>query len=176
MGVRMRTETNFAAFTGKQAFIKRFDRVVQETAEAVVRDTRQNTIAALTQDPGPVQYPIEWSSERQRRAFFATDGFGSGIPYQRTGRINDWAYRTSGEGGSVSIVIGNGAPYLKYVRGTMARRGFASAIQQMHRNTGWTAARPVVAERIDIAEREMRNRLAESLGALGDITQTRRNR
>jgi hypothetical protein len=30
--------------------------------------------------PGPVVYPIEWASERQRAAFFATNGFGHGIP------------------------------------------------------------------------------------------------
>lgn len=30
-------------------------------------------------------YPVTWDSEKQRRAFFATDGFGHGIPYNRTG-------------------------------------------------------------------------------------------
>jgi len=30
-------------------------------------------------------YPIQWDSEKQRRAYFATDGFGGGIPSQRTG-------------------------------------------------------------------------------------------
>ena len=32
----------------------------------------------------PVVYPIQWDTERQRRAFFATNGFGQGIPYKRT--------------------------------------------------------------------------------------------
>jgi hypothetical protein len=32
----------------------------------------------------PVTYPIQWDSERQKRAYFATNGFGAGIPYQRT--------------------------------------------------------------------------------------------
>ena len=36
-------------------------------------------------------YPINWDSEKQRRAFFATGGFGGGIPYVRTGRYeNAW--------------------------------------------------------------------------------------
>lgn len=34
----------------------------------------------------PISYPVQWDSEKQRRAFFATDGFGGGIPYQRKGR------------------------------------------------------------------------------------------
>lgn len=33
----------------------------------------------------PIQYPVNWDSEKQRRAFFATDGFGGGIPHQRSG-------------------------------------------------------------------------------------------
>jgi hypothetical protein len=37
-------------------------------------------------EPGqPISYPVKWDSERQRRAYFATDGFGHGIPYKRTG-------------------------------------------------------------------------------------------
>lgn len=36
-------------------------------------------------------YPINWASEKQRRAFFATDGFGRGIPTPRTdGLVNSW--------------------------------------------------------------------------------------
>ena len=32
-----------------------------------------------------VFHPIRWDSERQRKAYFATNGFGAGIPYVRTG-------------------------------------------------------------------------------------------
>jgi hypothetical protein len=35
----------------------------------------------------PIRYPVQWDSERQKRAFFATNGFGQGIPYQRTNRM-----------------------------------------------------------------------------------------
>lgn len=39
------------------------------------------------QAPAPKpSYPINWDSEKQRRAFFATDGFSRGIPTKRTGR------------------------------------------------------------------------------------------
>lgn len=39
----------------------------------------------LKQPGGPITYPVHWDSERQRRAFFATGGFGRGIPSTRTG-------------------------------------------------------------------------------------------
>jgi hypothetical protein len=41
-------------------------------------------LAQLQQEPGSPKYPIRWTSERQRRAFFATDGFGRGIPTKRS--------------------------------------------------------------------------------------------
>ncbi len=43
--------------------------------------------SAITKNPGPPKYPIRWKSEKQRRAFFATDGFGKGIPYKRIGKL-----------------------------------------------------------------------------------------
>jgi hypothetical protein len=48
-----------------------------DTAEAVKEDMKQ--------EGAPVSYPIQWDSETQKRAYFATGGFGAGIPYQRTG-------------------------------------------------------------------------------------------
>lgn len=37
--------------------------------------------------PGlPITYPVQWDSEKQRRAFFATNGFGHGIPYKRSNK------------------------------------------------------------------------------------------
>lgn len=34
----------------------------------------------------PIRYPVQWDSPRQQRAYFATNGFGQGIPYNRTNR------------------------------------------------------------------------------------------
>jgi len=42
------------------------------------------TLQRLQVEPGKPKYPIRWTSERQRKAFFATDGFGRGIPTRRT--------------------------------------------------------------------------------------------
>ena len=38
-----------------------------------------------------ITYPVKWDSPRQRRAFFASNGFGRGIPTKRTGAyIKGW--------------------------------------------------------------------------------------
>lgn len=49
---------------------------------------QRTTLQKLQQEPGKPKYPIQWTSERQRRAFFATKGFGRGIPTRRTHRLS----------------------------------------------------------------------------------------
>jgi hypothetical protein len=88
----------------------------------------------LGQEPGGVHYPIEWTSERQRMAFFATDGFGKGIPYTRTGKLaKSWHVRGDYRNGIAAINVFNTAPSAKYVYGD--ERGRHQ--QQFHINTGW---------------------------------------
>lgn len=84
----------------------------------------------LRRPPGPVVYPIEWTSERQRAAFFATDGFGHGIPYVRTGTY-EHGWHVRGEYGTDfgGIIVYNDAEYAIFVGGMYQ--------QQFHRNTGW---------------------------------------
>lgn len=45
-----------------------------------------NVKERMSEDGKPVRYPIDWDSQKQRRAFFATKGFGKGIPYRRSNR------------------------------------------------------------------------------------------
>ena len=48
--------------------------------------------------------PYQWQSEKQRRAYFATDGFGGGIPYQRTDElVNAWEIVHSSDWRRVAI-------------------------------------------------------------------------
>lgn len=67
-------------FTEIPAFI---DGLFTDTRD-VIFETVINIKERLSQEGKPVRYPIDWDSERQRRAFFATNGFGKGIPYRRT--------------------------------------------------------------------------------------------
>lgn len=80
--------------------------------------------------PGAVRYPIQWASDKQRRAFFATNGFGGGIPYQRTRTLQQsWVFAIQDYPGGAEISIGNTADAARYVIGADQ--------QPFHRNTGW---------------------------------------
>jgi len=66
--------------------------------------------------------PFLWSSEKQRRAYFATDGFGKGIPYRRTNEIaNSGEFVVEKKYSSLYISYQNAAPYFKWVQGQFSQ-------------------------------------------------------
>ena len=88
------------------------------------------SLSRLKTIPGKPHYPIRWTSERQRRAYFATNGFGRGIPSTRTGGIvGDWQaeFNQSDYGGILALVNMN--PAAQYLQGDRA--------QGFHKDTGW---------------------------------------
>ena len=69
---------------------------------------RQHTIITGVDKDGKVTTftygdKVQWDSERQRKAYFATDGFGQGIPYVRKGNyIRGWTVTQLANGYSLS--------------------------------------------------------------------------
>jgi hypothetical protein len=57
---------------------------VSKKLQQALQQWQAQLLAQLQQEPGAPKYPIRWSSERQRRAFFASNGFGRGIPTKRS--------------------------------------------------------------------------------------------
>jgi hypothetical protein len=91
----------------------------------------------LTKEPGKPVYPIRWASIRQRKAFFASRGFGRGIPTQRTGALlKAWEviFSKSKDGGI--IALSNDNPAMPFVQGSRA--------QPFHLDTGWVQVDDVV--------------------------------
>lgn len=77
---------------------------------------RMVRIRTRLRQPAPKPgYPIHWDSERQKRAYFATNGFGAGIPYQRKGTTEagwvleslDDGYRLANETTAAFFVYGD---------------------------------------------------------------------
>lgn len=92
--------------------------------------------------------PFVWSSEKQRRAFFASDGFGRGIPTKRTYELaNSGGFTVEKKFQSLYIVYQNTAPYFKWVQGQFSQiighiiRGWKPA------NRFVVDANPIIMER-----------------------------
>ncbi len=105
--------------------------VTNTLVNRTVNDRRDGLLAAFRKEPDGVSYPIQWKSAKQRKAYFATRGFGHGIPYQRThALVNAWRLIVVYEANRLtSIAIENDDPKRRYVTGQDQ--------QPFHRITGW---------------------------------------
>ena len=84
--------------------------------------------------------PYKWQSEKQRRAYFATDGFGGGIPYQRTGNLaNAWTMEEANSDWN-TVKLTNSSEYGQYVQG--------DSIQDGHKADGWRIMADVIKTNI----------------------------
>lgn len=84
--------------------------------------------------------PYKWESERQRRAYFATNGFGGGIPYRRTGALGvSWIFETPGWDVWKGRIV-NKVPYARYVMGDAQQKG--------HRADKWRKVEKVVKDNV----------------------------
>lgn len=116
---------------------------IGEAAPRIVNaDIEQAMDAAVgeLQQPGdPITYPVHWDSERQRRAFFATDGFGRGIPTKRTGAYQEgWHVTKTGSGTARAYTVSNPVKYARYVGG-------AAYGKQSNIHAGrWKVARDII--------------------------------
>ena len=97
------------------------------------------TVQKLAAQPGKPKYPIRWKTERQRRAFFATNGFGRGIPTQRTDALSSaWQSRLVDIPDGQEAQVFNDTSYAGFVQGKDQ--------QPFHLDTGWAVAGLVVAQ------------------------------
>lgn len=66
--------------------------------------------------------PFEWSSDKQRRAYFASNGFGAGIPYSRTFEMmQSGEFVVDKKFKSLYIAYRNTAPYFQWVQGQFSQ-------------------------------------------------------
>ena len=80
--------------------------------------------------------PYEWQTGKQRRAFFATDGFGGGIPTQRTGdTVGAWEMQVR-DSNWTSAKIVNKSKGAFFVQGDGQQRG--------HKADGWRKVNDII--------------------------------
>jgi hypothetical protein len=98
-----------------------------------------------------VNYPVKWDNPKQRRAYFATDGFGKGIPYTRTGGYQQaWKVVQKENGFSLR----NAKPQAKYIGGT----SYGLGQSRIHQGR-WRLLRDTVDEELDKLTEEVRDSL-----------------
>ena len=99
------------------------------------------------QEPGkPITYPVQWDSVRQMKAFFASNGFGGGIPYQRKGRYEQgWKLVNTKNG----VELANRTRGARYIGGLRSGRDISPGKKQsrIHKDR-WPLFRTVADEEL----------------------------
>jgi hypothetical protein len=110
------------------------------------------------QVPGkPVTYPINWDSVRQMIAYFASNGFGEGIPYRRKGRYEEgWQVRGIPNG----VELGNRERSARFIGGLPSGNDLSPGKKQSSIHKGrHRLLRPVVDEEVKQLPQDVIDRL-----------------
>lgn len=112
-------------------------------------------------------YPINWDSDRQRIAFFASNGFGGGIPHIRTGQSalgwkivplpNGYRIENNKKSRKIAKVRGSGKPFAVYIWGDARGMGQSN----IHKGR-W----PLFRDIVDAVVRRLPKSVRESLVSL----------
>lgn len=97
-------------------------------------------------DHSPGSTPYIWNSERQRRAFFASDGFGRGIPTERTNAMADgWDVDVTPYGAKIT----NSEDYAGFVMGEAQQLG--------HKADGWKKVQDLINGKLSFRSSRFRD-------------------
>lgn len=135
--IRLDARSAADILTQLQINIRNLPQALRNAVQGEQGRLANDALRKLTILPGPPVYPIRWKSEKQRRAFFASKGFGRGIPTRRSNKLlQGWkvAWIPTPDGGTLSLV--NKVPYMRFVQGDDA--------QPFHLDTGWVQRSDVV--------------------------------
>jgi len=171
MSIRMSATTTANPLDAFADVLDSFNEIVDRVGRDVYEDYKPVILDKLTEVPGPVKRPIQWTSEKQRRAFFATKGFGGGIPTVRTGAIPQaWDVIFVEEAGAFRILITNPNKAAKFLYGGTSLRSNPKFQQQMHKNTGWPTVAPIIAIYMDAMLTDFKFKFKQELEDFGSIT------
>lgn len=181
--IRSELTGRIRAIDDLEAYLDSFNSIAAEEFQTVFPPIQKAALSELETEPGPVRKPIVWTSDKQRKAFFATDGFGSGIPYRRSGALSrSWQFDGSAQAGEINARIQNTNPASQFVYGSLAQSNPGRFQQQMHINTGWQRAYDTVHYWLNALKEDytaaMRERWGDVLAGIDTRTRayTRRQR
>jgi hypothetical protein len=102
----------------------------------------------MSQPAPKPSYPIPWDSERQKRAFFASNGFRNGIPYRRNGATEKgWTLGQIEDG----YRLANETPAAFFVYGDLFQRKSQSNIHAGR----WPLTKVVAFEELNALPQEL---------------------
>lgn len=143
--IKFSSELPLDVFTAIQEQAQKTPALVKRGVARVTRPIDRRMLAELQAQPPVWEGKRRWKSEKQRKAFFATDGFKHGIPYKRTGGLSKaWKVNVIFTQDGGEIISENKTPAARYVQG--------DDTQPMHLDSGWPQAAPIYNRYLPIYE------------------------
>jgi len=129
---KIRTNTNPQFLSAFRDLSPRAQAQFRIELQTKVKPVLQKQVdATFGRDPGPVKYPIEWETIKQQRAFFASRGFGRGVPTKRTDKLRtSWVIVVGTQLRTNLITLNNNRPEAQFVYPGPRQ-------QKFHKRTGW---------------------------------------
>jgi len=138
----IKPETNVKEVIQK---LHRFPTMLLMAGRRSLSDASIEVVQIMRRSGLSVKYPVKWDSEKQRRAFFATKGFGKGIPYKRDGGYEEAWKNESIANGFMMSNIGHKAVFLAGTASGNSIGGKVTRTGQSHIHEGrWLLVNPIV--------------------------------
>jgi hypothetical protein len=171
--IRVTQQSEFVGYDDLVDWFTNLDDIAYDEFTDVVNEVEPIMLDELRLQVGKPKYPIRWKTKRQKAAFFATDGFGGGIPTKRTGKVQaSWQVKVERDLGAFSVIVENITDYAKFVYGSLAKSGNAAKRfqQPFHKDTGYPLATETVQYWLDVIDDKYRERMIRII----DTVSTRR--
>jgi hypothetical protein len=122
-----------------------------------LQSTAKRVQKRMAESGKPSTSPVQWDSVRQRIAFFASNGFGGGIPYRRRGTYEQgWQIRKIPGGSELS----NNTRGARFIGGLPSGRDLSPGKKQSSIHKGrYRLLRPTVDEEIKHLHQDVIDRL-----------------
>ena len=143
--------------------LERLGPAVDGVVNADIQQALENAHYDLQQPGSPIKYPVQWDSEKQRRAYFASNGFGAGIPYARIGAYNaGWEITKTGHGTAREFSLRNIKTYWRFVGGG----NYGREQSRIHRGR-WAIAYDIVKKHVEGMLVNIREGIREAIHGFG---------
>lgn len=146
------------------ALMERFPEKLDEALVQAVKEGEDLGFLELTEHPEPIPFPpseVKWESEKQRRAYHMTNGFGGGDPYERQGKLVNALEESTPEvvPGMVSGKVYSVEEWVKFVIGS----AYQSTIHAERWSTDRKVADRIRPEFVEIVKDWIQRALTEGL-------------
>jgi hypothetical protein len=174
MAIKAQITSNLDWLDDAIAVMEELPAVIAIAGDEALSDIEDDFLRELQQEPGPTGTPkrkIKWTTRLQQQAYFASNGFGGGIPTKRTGKLAA-AWKITGKlvGKSWVVLVSNPAKAARFVYGSLAISNVARAArfqQGFHATTGWKLAAPIVIKWFEEYQKRFQANMNILIGEMG---------